>query len=164
MSDGLWSLITPFKSRCVSGTAHALKTNTNSSIVPYREHDIFRGPYGYAQLQLKAGVLPKRQYPFSHIGERGEALGEIIRINVHKRGRLEELRPGSERCSRPLTVRKPAPKGTALLDKWRTVIAVGYLNSQMQDDQAPLPLIEDMLERHERQNLFFLAGRQAWLP
>ena len=130
------------------------KQDVLSGVVPYREHDIVRGPYGYARVQLKAGALPKRQRPFPHVGERGEALGEIIRINLHKRGWLEELSSGSEWCSTPFTIAKPVPKETALLDKWRMVIDFRYLNSQTQDDQAPLPLIEDMLERHERHKIF----------
>ena len=130
------------------------KQDVLSGIVPYCEHDIVCGPYGYARVQLKAGALPKRQHPFPHIGERGEALGEIIRINLHKRGWLEELSSGNEWCFPPFSVPKPVPKESAHLDKWRMVIDFRYLNSQTQDDQAPLPLIEDMLERHERHKVF----------
>ena len=110
------------------------KQDVLSGVVPYREHDIFRGPYGYARVQLKAGALPKRQRPFSHIGERGEALGEIICINLHKGGWHEELSSGSEWCPPPFTVPKPVPKKTALSDKWRMVIDFRYLNCQTQDD------------------------------
>ena len=117
------------------------KPDVLSGVVPYREHDVVRRPYGYARVQLKAGALPKRQRRFPHAGERGEALGKIIRINLHKPGWLEELSSGSEWCSPPFTVPKPVPKKTPLLDKWRMVIDFQYLNSQTQDSQALLPLI-----------------------
>ena len=51
----------------------------------------------------------------------------------------------------PFTIPTPVPKETAPLDKWRMVIDFRYLHSQKQDNRAPLPPVEDMLERHERQ-------------
>ena len=72
------------------------KQDVLSGVVPYCKHDIVRGQYWYARARLKAGALPKRQRPFPHIRERGEALREIMRINLHKRGWLEELSSSSE--------------------------------------------------------------------
>ena len=41
-----------------------------------------------------------------------------------------------------------------LLDKWRLVIDYRYLNENTRDGQAPLPLIEDIWERHQPHKLF----------
>ena len=122
--------------------------------VPPIEDDIVRGPLGYARVNLKSNAAPRRQRPFPHLGERGEALSAIIERNLHKRGWLEHASSGSDWSSPLFCVPKAVPPGTPLLDKWRLVIDYRYLNENTRDDQAPLPLIEDILERHQAHKPF----------
>ena len=117
--------------------------------VPRTDEDIVRGPFGYARIFKKPEAVPKHQRPFPYLGERGEALGEIVKRNLHVRGWLEEVCGGSDWSSPPFTVPKPVPADSPRFDNWRLVIDFRYLNSQTREDQAPLPLIEDMLEKHE---------------
>ena len=125
-----------------------------SGNVPRTAEFIVRGPFGYAPIFKNPEAVPKHQRPFPHLGERGEALGEIMKRNLHVRGWLEEVSGGSDWSSPPFTVPEPVPADSPLLDKWRLVIDFRYPNSQTREDQAPLPLIEDMLEKHESHRIF----------
>ena len=97
-----------------------------------------------------------RKRPYPHIGERGEALGEIIKRNLEVPGWLEHFSGGLEWSSPPFTVPRPVPPETPVLDNWRLVIDFCYFNSQTEDDQAHLPLIEDTVERHEPHKIFWV--------
>ena len=44
-----------------------------SGNVPRTAEDIVRGPFGYARIFKNPEAVPKRQSPFPHLGERGEA-------------------------------------------------------------------------------------------
>ena len=125
-----------------------------SGNVPPADRDIVRGPFEYARIFPNPGATPKRQPPLPHFGERGGALGLIMKRNLHARGWLEKVSGGSEWSSPPFIIPRPVPADSLLLDNWRLVIDFRYLNSQTKEDQAPLPLIEDILEQHESHKNF----------
>ena len=87
-----------------------------------------------AVIHLKNGAVPQRVAPYRTVGVRDAAFRDLI-AKFFKRGMLE--RSHSAWAARAFCVPKPG-------GKWRLVIDYGYLNSQIDGEQYPLPVIDDI--------------------
>ena len=87
-----------------------------------------------ASIQLKTGAVPKRVAPYRTVGAKDEAFHELI-AKLFKRGMLE--RSHSAWAARAFCMAKPG-------GKWRLVIDYRYLKSQINGEQYPLPVIDDI--------------------
>ena len=94
-----------------------------------------RGPYGDCTFTIIHDT-PKKQRPFHLIGEREDALRDLIQEFID-RGWVEPS--NSKWCSPAFTV--PKKNG-----EYRLVIDYRWLNECLETDAYPLPLIEDVLE------------------
>ena len=104
-----------------------------------------RGPYGEAKIRLKPDLRVYRQREFALRGERKEAMEKILG-EFTERGWLEPCH--SKRASPCFVV----PKKVA--GEWRLVVHYPGPNAQTQHDSYTLPLIEDMLQKKNRQRIF----------
>ena len=87
-----------------------------------------------AVIHLKQGAMPQRVAPYRTVGVRDTAFRELI-AKFFKRGMLEQSH--SAWAARAFCVPKPG-------GKWRLVIDYRYLNSQIDGEQYPLPVIDDI--------------------
>ena len=99
-----------------------------------------RGKYGVASISLKSGARPQRVTPYRAVGLRDAAFRELI-TKFSQRGMLEPS--SSVWAARAFCVPKPG-------GKWRLVIDYRYLNSQIDDEQFPLPVIDDMFLKQSK--------------
>ena len=99
-----------------------------------------RGKYGVASISLKSGAKPQRVTPYRAVGLRAAAFRELI-AQFSRRGMLEPS--SSVWAARASCVPKPG-------GKWRLVIDYRYLNSQIDDEQFALPVIDDMFLKQSK--------------
>ena len=104
-----------------------------------------RGPFGMARIELMPGAAPRRQRSFKMVGEREEALKEILEDYI-KRGWLE---PSFSEWGSPCFV---VPKKTP--GEWRLVVDYRSLNEVTLHDSYELPLIADLLQKQCKKRLF----------
>ena len=97
-----------------------------------------RGPLGEAEIRLKPGAVPKKQRPFHIVGERRNAMMEIL----HK---LVEERKIEAGVSEWLSPAFPVPKKEP--GKYRLVVDYRALNDATLTDTYPLPKIDDIMQR-----------------
>ena len=93
-----------------------------------------------ASIPLKSGAKPQRLRPYRAVGLRDAAFHELI-TKFSQRGMLEPS--SSVWAARAFCVPKPG-------GKWRLVIDYRYLNSQIDDEQFPLPVIDDMFLKQSK--------------
>ena len=97
-----------------------------------------RNSLGLARIELKPGVIPVKQRPYVLIGDRRDAVIELI-VGFEKQGLIEE-------CISPwLSPAFPVPKKES--GKWRLVIDYRVVNEATITDAYPTPLIEEILIR-----------------
>ena len=108
------------------------------------ENIIPRGPFGFGRIDLKPGAQPKRSRPIHLVGERRQALVDVIEEKM-RRGQMED---GQGAWSSPAFV--VAKK----VGKWRIVVDFRALNEATITDSYPLPRIEDTLVRFGRKGIF----------
>ena len=107
------------------------------SKVPIAQPPI-RGPFGEAEINLKAGAKPVKQRMFHITGERREAW-ERLTEEVITSGKVE---PGQGPWNSPsFPVPKKNPGEYRLVEDFRKV------NENTEDDAHPLPRIEEMVQR-----------------
>ena len=93
-----------------------------------------------AVIHLKNGAVPQGVAPFRTVGVRDTAFRELI-AKYFKRSLLE--RSHSAWAARPFCVPKTG-------GKWRLVINYRYSNSQIDGEQYPLPVIDDIFLKQAR--------------
>ena len=108
------------------------------------ENIIPRGPYGEGHIRIKQGYQAKKQRPIHLVGERREALIELVQ-DWMRDGKVEN---GRGEWSSPAFV--VAKKG----GKWRGVVDFRALNEATEADGYPLPRIEDMLVQYGTRSMF----------
>ena len=99
-----------------------------------------RGKYGVASISLKSGAKPQGVTPYRAAGLRDAAFCQLI-AKFSQRGMLEPN--SSVSAARAFCVPKPG-------GKWRLVIDYPYRNSQIDDEQFPLPVIDDMFLKQSK--------------
>ena len=104
-----------------------------------------RGPYGEAKIRPKPDPRVYRHREFALRGERKAAMEKILREFIER----DWLEPCHSEWASPCFV---VPKKVA--GKWRLVVDYRGLNAQMQHDRYTLPLIEDLLQKQQRQRIF----------
>ena len=93
-----------------------------------------------AVIHPKNGAVPQRVAPYRTVGVRDAAFRELI-AKFFKRGMLG--RSHSVWAARAFCVPKPG-------GKWRLLIDYRHLNSQIDDEQHPLPVIDDVFSNRPR--------------
>ena len=114
--------------------------------IPANENAIIKGPHGMSYIDLVPGTKPKWVRPYRLVGEREAAMNEVVQDLLEK-GFLEES--WDTQWANPVF---PVPKkkpGT-----WRLVGDYRYINQCTLPDNHPLPLIEDLIEKHGKNKLF----------
>ena len=97
-----------------------------------------RGPLGEAEIHLQPGAIPRKQRPFTLVGERRDATISILQ-DLLRQGKVEE---GMSEWSSPAF---PVPKSTP--HTFRLVCDYRALNAVTETCSYPLPKIEEILQR-----------------
>ena len=97
-----------------------------------------RGPFGEAEIVVKAGAIPVKQRPYQMTGERRAAW--VARTDqLIADGKIEPGQGAWNSPSFPVPKKKPG--------QWRLVVDVRALNDATEVDAHPLPRIGDILQR-----------------
>ena len=96
-----------------------------------------RGECGVHEIKLKPEAKPLYHPPCRSSGLRDAAFTELLQKFI-ERGFIYPSETPTGCASRAFIV--PKPNG-----KWRMVIDYRYLNSMIEDDSGPLPVIEDLI-------------------
>ena len=104
-----------------------------------------RGPFGLAKIDLVPGARPKRHRSFKMVGEREEALKQILEEYCD----MGWLEPSFSEWGSPCFI---LPKKAS--HEWRLVVDYRALNQVSAHDAYELPLIPDMLHKHCHKRMF----------
>ncbi len=108
-----------------------------------------RGRYGYANITLKSDAVPTREKPFVMHGERYEAHTKVTQDWIDHKFIERPTKGGIEWLSQTFVVPKKSPEFP-----WRGVVDMRGPNSQTRRVSYPLPVIEDILVKQGKNQLF----------
>ena len=108
-----------------------------------------------AVIHLKNGAVPQHVAPYRTVGVRDAAFRELI-AKFFNRGMSE--RSHSAWAARAFCVPKPG-------GKWRLVINYRYVNSQIDGEQYPLPVIDDIFLKQAKNAIWSICHLEhGFLP
>ena len=112
-----------------------------------------RGLHGEVFIELVEGAKPKKQRPYENYGKKHEILRDNIQRNLREFGWLEACMTSEWWCA-PFTVPKPPPADQNSIDGWRMVVYSRNLNAETEVDSHPLPLIEEVIVKRAKGELY----------